>query len=474
MSSVRAPRSLQDVIDSVPNIVDHLYHDTPGPHGFTRPDLSPVPPEFTNWRDEQRAWRETVILFDQSHHMPELFLSGPDARRLLSEHGVNSFANLRPGIAKQFVGCNPRGQVIGDCILHELGGERFELVSSKTLLNWLQFRAETGGYDVQVERDENTSDNPNGRRTRFRFGIDGPNARTLFERVVDGVAPEIPFFHTAEVTIAGCDVQALRHGMAGHKGVELSGAYEHGEKVRDTILEAGRDLGLRRGGTRSYYSTCIESGWIGYPLPAIYTREDMRAFREWLPADGWEAKYQLGGSFHSEDIEDYYTTPFDLGYERIVKFDHDFVGRDALEALAQDPPNRKVTLVWNERDVTEVFASLLGPDLPCRYLELPVSSYALPHGDEVRSVDGALVGRSTFSGYTINEREFLSLAIVAKEYAEPGTEVMLTWGEPAGGSRKPRIERHRQHTIRATVGPVPYPQHVQRMRRAALGGDGRG
>jgi vanillate/3-O-methylgallate O-demethylase len=36
-----------------------------------------VPTEFSNWRDEQRAWRETAILFDQSHHMPELFVTGP-------------------------------------------------------------------------------------------------------------------------------------------------------------------------------------------------------------------------------------------------------------------------------------------------------------------------------------------------------------------------------------------------------------
>ena len=31
-----------------------------------------VPNEFTNWRDEQRGWRETAVLFDQSHHMAEL------------------------------------------------------------------------------------------------------------------------------------------------------------------------------------------------------------------------------------------------------------------------------------------------------------------------------------------------------------------------------------------------------------------
>ncbi len=37
------------------------------------------PAEFTNWQREQRAWRETACLFDQSHHMVNLFLKGPDA-----------------------------------------------------------------------------------------------------------------------------------------------------------------------------------------------------------------------------------------------------------------------------------------------------------------------------------------------------------------------------------------------------------
>ena len=40
-----------------------------------------VASEFTNWRDEQRAWRETAVLFDQSHHMDELIVDGPDAAR---------------------------------------------------------------------------------------------------------------------------------------------------------------------------------------------------------------------------------------------------------------------------------------------------------------------------------------------------------------------------------------------------------
>ncbi|MEV6258795.1 hypothetical protein AB0L97_36640 [Nocardia sp. NPDC051911] len=471
MTSKENPRSLQKLIDSVPDLVEYLYHDTPGPHGRTTAGLSPVPAEVTNWRDEQRAWRETAVLFDQSHHMPELFLRGRDARRLLGDLGVNSLGNLRPGLAKQYVGCNRHGQMIGDCVLHDLGDETFELISGKPLQNWVQFNAETGDYDVTVELDPNTSDNPTGRRRNFRFGLDGPHAGAIFAEIVEGDTPQLTFFHTAYVTIAGHRVMALRHGMAGHQGVELSGPFEYGPEVRAAVLAAGEKFGIRAGGTRAYYSSALESGWIGYPLPAIYTGEELRAYRTWLPTDSWEAKFQLAGSLRSDNVEDYYLTPFDMGYDRIIKFDHEFLGREALEKIADKPPRRKVTLVWNTEDVAQVFHSLFEPGLPYRYLEFPVADYGFPHNDEVRTPDGTLIGRSTQTGYTVNEHKMLSLGVVDTAYAKPGTEVTITWGEPDGGSRKPRIEPHRQLRIRATVAPVPYPQSVQEMKRAAITGN---
>jgi vanillate/3-O-methylgallate O-demethylase len=463
-------KSLQNLIDEKPDLVKYFFNETLAPHYRARTSLTAafIPPEFTNWRDEQRAWRETAILFDQSHHMPELYLKGRDAHRLLERVGINSVANFTPDRAKQFVACTPRGYVVGDCIAYCLEPNSFLLVSGMPILNWVLYQAEVGGYDVSIERDDPTPFNPKGRRINYRFQLEGPNAGRIFNEVVDGGTPEIAFFRTARVKIRNHEALVLRHGMAGHMGVEISGPYEEMNAVRSHIVDAGKKYGLMLGGTRSYFSTIFEFGWMPYPLPGIYTDEELRGFREWLPADGWEANAQLAGSFYSSNIEDYYVTPWDLGYGHILKFDHDFIGRAALEKMASEPKRTKMTLVWNRDDVLKIFSSQFGSGPRYKALDFPVAYYGWPHFDEVKGIDGGLAGLSCHCGYSNNEGEMLSLAMISDAYAKPGTEVVLTWGEPNGGSAKPHVERHEQVKVRARVAPVPYAQTVQRLKRAAI------
>ncbi|WP_027531676.1 aminomethyltransferase family protein [Bradyrhizobium sp. WSM3983] len=458
-------RSLQDMIDRVPDLVIHFRSTPAAPHNRNKPGPSPVPAEFSNWRDEQRAWRETAILFDQSHHMPELFLEGPDALKLLSHLGVNSLANFAPGRARQYVGVNHAGKIIGESIVHCLGSNRFELISGMHLQDWVAFNAETGGYDVSVKRDYQTSANSEG-RTNFRFGMDGPNAERIFYDVITGEAPKISFFHTAMVEIAGAQVMALRHGMAGHFGVELSGPYAAGPMVRAALLAAGQKHGLKPGGRLAYFSTGGEGGWWAYPIPAIYTDERMRAFREWLPETSWAGQIQLAGSFISSNIEDYYVSPWDIGLNRVMKFDHDFVGREALEKMADRPHRSKVTLVWNKDDVAAIQRSMFEAGIPYKYIEFPTASYGFPQTDKVCAKDGKLVGMAGFSGYSVNEAAMLSLASVDADHAVEGSEVILTWGEPDSGSRKPHVEFHRQYQVRCTVASAPYAAAAREMRAA--------
>jgi glycine cleavage system aminomethyltransferase T len=442
-------KSLADVLQTVSSPVELLRNSQIGPYAFPV-----VRHEFTNWRDEQRAWRETCALFDQSHHMTDLYVKGPDALKMFSDLGVNSFKNFKVGQAKQFVACNHDGYVIGDAILFYLDENSFNLVGRPPAANWVQFHVETAGYNATAERDERSAVNQ-GKRKAFRYQVQGPNALKVMEKVTGTTPPEIRFFNIGTFNIAGHDVAALRHGMVGQPGWELYGPWEHGDAVTAAIMEAGRDFGIRQVGARTYPTSCLESGWIPSPLPAVYVSPEMAGYRQWLTARSYEAMASLGGSFYSDKITDYYLTPYDLGYGPFVKFDHEFVGKAALEKMVDNQKRKKVTLVWNGDDVANDFASLSHAGEIEKYIDLPLANYATLPFDKVMKA-GKMVGVSTYTGYTYNDRAMISLAVIDKEFSEPGTEVTLVWGEEGGGSTKPTVERHKQKEIRATVAPAPF------------------
>jgi glycine cleavage system aminomethyltransferase T len=245
--------------------------------------------------------------------------------------------------------------------------------------------------------------------------------------------------------------------MVGMPGFELFGPWDEGERVKAAIVEAGQEFGIRQVGARTYPTSTLESGWIPSPLPAVYTGEKMKAYRDWLPADWYEGMASLGGSFESANIEDYYLTPFDLGYGPFVRFDHDFIGREALEKIAGEPPREKVTLAWNGDDVTAALGTMFSqpPGSRVKYIDFPLANYATLPFDRIMS-GGQVVGLSTYTGYSSNEGRILSLSVIDRAFSEPGTEVTLVWGESGGGTTKPTVEAHVQTEIRATVGPVPY------------------
>ena len=446
-------QSLESLLQAVGNPVTLARNSQIGPYVYPK-----VPSEFSNWRDEQHAWRETCCLFDQSHHMTDLTITGPDALRLLSDTGVNSFATFAVDKAKQFVACNYDGYVIGDAILFYLDENVFSLVGRPSAHNWVQYHGETGAYDVTFERDERSAVNPTGRRL-YRFQVQGPTAMEVLEKATGGRVPEIKFFNMGGLTIAGHAVRALHHGMSGVPGLELFGPWAEGDDVRAAIVEAGKDYGLAQVGSRVYATNTLESGWIPCPLPAVFTGHELKAYREWLPGNGYEGTGSLGGSFYSDSIEDYYLTPHELGYGSFVKFDHDFTGREALEKMSE-PTRKKVTLAWNGDDVARAMGTMFQKEGRAKYIDLPLSNYSTWPNDRVMK-DGKMVGVSTFSGYSSNESSMLSLAIVDVARSEPGTEVTLVWGEEGGGSAKPVVERHVQTEIRATVSPVPYAEVVR-------------
>ena len=271
--------------------------------------------------------------------MAELLVEGPDALKLFSHLAINSFANFPVNRAKQFVPCSYDGHVIGDGILFHLEQDKLRLRRPRAgrQLDPVPRR------DRRLRRRRRHATTarrriPSGKavtRSHYRYQIQGPNAKHVIEKLNGGPVPEIKFFNMDD------DQHRRPQGArAASRHGRRAGPRDLGP-VRRARRDPRRDRrgrqGIRpaSGRRRAYASNTLESGWIPSPLPAIYTGDKLKAYRQWLPANSYEATGSLGGSFVSTTSRTTTSTPYELGYGPFVKFDHDFIGREALEKMAE-------------------------------------------------------------------------------------------------------------------------------------------
>ncbi len=448
-----APKSLQSILEKAGGPVNLLRGSNLGPYRFPV-----IPPEFTNWRDEVRAWKDSCALLEQSYHMTELHLRGSQVIPFLSEIAVNKFDTFPVLRGKQLVLAGHDGNFIADSIIFREAEDFFRIVGAPFASDWVLYNAEKSTCDVEAKKDDNFSVR-SGTRDVFRVQIQGPNALSLMRDVTGGSLPEIKFFNIGEFKIAGKNVRALRHGMAGEPGFEIYGAWDDQQTVREALEKTGEKYGMRKIGALAYSTTAQESGWVPMSLPAIYHSEEMKPYREWLNNYFLETIASLGGSFVSDDITDYYVDPIELGYKGLIDFNRDFIGRDALLEKANNPRRTKVTLEWRDEDAAAIMHDSIFPanGTPPKYLNMPMPMYATFQADAVVR-NGKTVGISTWPAFTANANRFISLALIDLEDAQPGTEVSLLWGEP--DSRRNTVEKHQLREIRAKVAPAPYFEKV--------------
>jgi len=433
--------SLQSGIDGAGSAVNLLWK--PGSEPWM-PEI--VEPEYAGWRAEQTAWHEGVALLNLSHHMSDTVIEGPDATRLLSEVSANNYEAFALGRAKQFVPVTSRGLLIEDGILLREQENRYTLSGVSAAQNWVKYHGEKGGYDVRFDTDPESRVRGNAEPKIFRYQIQGPGARELVERAFGKPLPETKFFHSQLVDLDGRPVRAFRHGMAGQAGFEFVGAWADADHVYDAFLRAGEPLGLVRVGSMAYPTASLESGWIPTVVPAIYTDPELAGYREWVGLYSFEGQKPLHGSYFSENIEDYYVSPYELGYGRLLSFKHDFIGREALERAREDVRRTKVTLVLDMADVRRA----LGED----------PGFVLSYARCRVEAGGELLGMTYYAGFLEPVGTVLALGVVDSAHAEPGTRVEIVWGEHPGAGTAPDADLGFPR-IGATVQPAPFDQHAR-------------
>ncbi len=259
---------------------------------------------------------------------------------------MNTFEGFEVDKAKQFVAVNPDGQLIGDAILFHLEEELFDLVGHPMVIDWVLFHLQRGEHDVTAERDDNSAVRTDGPPRFYRYELQGPTAAAVLEQATGEPLPATKFFHMATFTIAGTTVRGLRHGMAGQPGFELFGPWAEGEKVLQALLEAGADHGLVRPGRRPTPPPTWSRA--GCPPRSPQCSASTRCCRS-TGSGCRPARSAPSGQRRLRRDQRLLPDPLRhrLRPEREVR--PRLRRPEALEALAADPPRRKVTLVWEPR-----------------------------------------------------------------------------------------------------------------------------
>jgi len=392
-------------------------------------------PEYTSFLDENLSWKESAYIGDWSFLWQHRF-RGPDVIRLMSDFSVNDYTRFAIGQSKHVIHTNVDGKVIHEGILTKFGEEDYMLHGRGGF--WMKHQLERGDYDATVERED-----------WFIYQVSGPQAIKILSKLdPSDEYLDTKFMHVARMTIAGHEIWALRQGMSGEIGFELQGPREIGQEIYDAVMAAGAEFGIRRMGARIAMVNHLEAS---YPtiatdyLPAIFepSESDYLEFFLGSMPDNAQPAY-IAGSFPGEKISDYYRSPIELGWSKVVA-DREFLGSDALLAEKANPTRVLRTLVWNAEDVADVFSSLFRRGPNYTYMEMPRDQWGYMWCDRVE-VDGKLVGSTTSRGYSYYFREMLSLCPIDVAHAEPGTEVTIVWGNPGDPEKR----------IRATVAPAPY------------------
>jgi aminomethyltransferase len=253
-----------------------------------------MPLNYSGIIEEHLAVRSAAGIFDLSH-MGEFELRGPKALALLEHALTNSAARLVDGQAQYTLMCTPDGGTIDDLIVYRLGPERYMLC--------------VNAANIDVDREWLVGLNRYGAELRDSSGetaliaIQGPKARTILASItelsLDSIALDsIARFRIASGTVAGIgNCIVARTGYTGEDGFEIFLEAAHAEHLFESLVDAGRDVGLKPCGLGARDTLRMEAG-----LP-LYGHELDRA-----------------------------TSPLDAGLATFVRFGRGFVGEEALAA----------------------------------------------------------------------------------------------------------------------------------------------
>jgi len=250
-----------------------------------------MPLQYKGVIQEHQAVRTNVGIFDVSH-MGRITIEGLGAEALLEYLSTNNISGKEDGTATYTVWCSESGRAIDDLIVYRESATKFFIVVNasnrdKDLIHLLHY---SNARDVIINEHY---------REDGILALQGPKALPLIARLFPETAGLQPM-RFLSLPYADRQIIISRTGYTGENGVELYVPNELIVKLWKAILEEGKPFG-------------IEAVGLG-------ARDTLRL----------EMGYALYGHELSDDI-----MPIESVSAWTVKWDKDFLGKQALQAIRQ-------------------------------------------------------------------------------------------------------------------------------------------
>jgi sarcosine oxidase subunit alpha len=240
---------------------------------------------------ETLALRTTAGVMDATT-LGKIDIQGPDAAEFLNRVYTNAWTKLAVGSCRYGVMCKVDGMVMDDGVTARLADDRFLMTTTTgnaaRVLDWLEEWLQTEWPELKVYCTTVTEQ-------WATTAVVGPNAR----RILHALAPDMDFSNAAfpfmtfrEGVVAGLQARVFRISFNGELSYEINVPSWHGLALWEAVIEAGKPHGLTPYGTETMHVARAEKGYI------IIGQE----------TDGT-------------------VTPHDVGLERAVSKQKDFIGK---------------------------------------------------------------------------------------------------------------------------------------------------
>lgn len=428
-----------------------------GGGGWWEANMLSTPQESEyGWFEDAQAYHTTCVL-GSWNALTRVKVSGPDAEQFLMSICVNTFKNYYVGRVKHALFCNEDGKIIiNGLLIHESEDEY--IFTSGPFALWIHYcalNAKAKGMDLDSELIDECS-----------WAISGPTSVYAAEKACGESLRDIKFMHFRYVTVGGVRCRCIRQSMTAELGYEFQAPSEYSDQIQKALEEAGEEFGVVEYGGKGGLTQEAESGFLqvqGNIVPAVCSEsaEDkaFRTFMEDYQPGFFHQVIKRSGSFEVTDMSQLYRSPIEIGEGSMVKFDHDFLGREALEAEAANPPRQCRNLIWNADDVIDIFASLFQHDRkPYQLIEIPHFKVGLVEADQVLDREGRLIGISNRKMYSGWYRCYFSNCWIDSKYADLGQELTVVYGDSG----------EEQKHVRCTVAPLRLKEDHRRDDVSAL------